>query len=800
MKKTTLTTILAGLTAMGMSAHEASEFTIFINPGHGGHDADDRNVVISPYTQGDPEGYWESNSNLTKGLALRELLQEKGYKVLMSRTTNTTADDLGLSTISQLANEANSDLFFSIHSNATGTSARRNFPLMLFRGYDDEPVKPEDKVVCGILNKYLLQNQATYWTSTNTNVRGDWSFYTSWGTQGLGVLRRLTVTGMLSEGSFHDYIPETYRLMNADFCWLEAWQFRRAIDEYLDVPGVDYGAVAGRLNDNRVPRDGDFKMFGDDLFASILGAKVELINDKGEVVETYTTETKHPNGIFIFKHVAPGHYTLKATVETHYEVSSEIDVVANEVTYKNMTMSKVRSTPPVVESYSPVWNTDDEGVLCNTPIVIQFNWDMDTEATEKAFTITPAVNGTFSWEDLNYRMVFTPSDPYNTDTEYTVSLSTDAKHAGGMSLETPLQFKFKTNDRNFMEILGHFPKQDDAVHFHNASIEFRFDRHPNITPILNQVTCTDSKGNAVSFNKRSMTYSKTSSAYGFFRIPFTNDLTVGETYNLKISGDFADKDGLTIQEPVDLTFTAVDAASQSSGEGTLVDDTTVASDYVYNENSSLNVTSASTASYSNKLFDGAISFKYEFPETEGSEVLWSRENQHNSEAIINNGDVIGIHVNGDLTANKLYLELAGEASTLYQYVCDLDFLGWKYIQVHAVIESASRLTGVKLVQNPSQMSASGSFAIDKITVNNSSDGVNDLEISALTVHPNPASEYLVANADVVIESIELVGTNGVTVAKSAGNVLNVSEVMSGNYIAVISTANSRASRRVVIKH
>jgi hypothetical protein len=98
------------------------------------------------------------------------------------------------------------------------------------------------------------------------------------------------------------------------------------------------------------------------------------------------------------------------------------------------------------------------------------------------------------------------------------------------------------------------------------------------------------------------------------------------------------------------------------------------------------------------------------------------------------------------------------------------------------------------------MSASGSFAIDKITVNNSSDGVNDLEISALTVHPNPASEYLVANADVVIESIELVGTNGVTVAKSAGNVLNVSEVISGNYIAVISTANSRASRRVVIKH
>ncbi|MBQ1723293.1 MAG: hypothetical protein II034_05820, partial [Muribaculaceae bacterium] len=42
---------------------------VYINPGHGGHDSDDRNVVIPPFAQGDTLGFWESNSNLWKGFA-----------------------------------------------------------------------------------------------------------------------------------------------------------------------------------------------------------------------------------------------------------------------------------------------------------------------------------------------------------------------------------------------------------------------------------------------------------------------------------------------------------------------------------------------------------------------------------------------------------------------------------------------------------------------------------------------------------------------------------------------------------
>lgn len=801
MKKKLITAIAAGAMTLGLAAKDGSGLIIYINPGHGGHDSDDRNVVIAPYASGDPEGYWESNSNLDKGLALRDMLQAKGYTVFISRTTNTSADDLGLTTISTLANEANADLFFSIHSNATGTTARRNFPLMLFKGYDDTPAKPKDKELCGVLNKYLLQNQVTYWSSTATNVRGDWSFYPSWGTQGLGVLRHLTVTGMLSEGSFHDYIPETYRLMNKDFCWLEAWHFRKAVDEYLGVDGIADGAVMGRINDTRVPREGNYVILGDDQFATIQGVKVELYDSNGNLVDTYTTETKHLNGVYAFKSVAPGHYTIKASVDTHYPVETEVDVVADQVSYANLKMSKVRNTPPVVESYSPVWNAGDEPVLCNTPVVIQFNWDMDQALTEKAFVIEPPVEGKFTWEDLNYRMVFTPTVPYSTNTEYTVTVTTGATHAGGMAMEQPVSFKFATTDRNYMDVLGEFPKQGEAVHFHDAAIEFRFDKRPNTSMILNQVTCTDSKGNSVAFNKRKMTSSNVNSEYGFFRIPFGGDLTVGETYRLNISGDFGDKDGITIKDPVDITFTAVDAGTEK--EGTVIEDMEDASLYANDEEGSVNLASSSVATNkTSKLFgNGCVAFTYSFSDTEGGESLWERSAP--AETVVNDGCTVGIHVNGDLTANTVYLQFTSETDVQYVEVCNMDFLGWRYLEIPLLTLEGNkdyRMTGVKIVQKESQMSKSGTFMIDDINIAGGGAGVESVELESLTLYPNPATEYLIANADMVIDAISLTSMSGVEIAKTTGNVLNVSEIPSGHYIATVYAAGTRSVRKVVIAH
>ena len=116
------------------NAQNLTGVKILVNPGHGGYDSDDRNVVIAPYTSGDQNGFWESKSNLDKGFYLRTMLQNAGATVLMSRTTNTTSDDLALSKIVAMANEAGVDFMLSIHSNAGSGVA--NYVLQIHYGAD----------------------------------------------------------------------------------------------------------------------------------------------------------------------------------------------------------------------------------------------------------------------------------------------------------------------------------------------------------------------------------------------------------------------------------------------------------------------------------------------------------------------------------------------------------------------------------------------------------------------------------------------------------------------------------------
>ena len=200
MKRFYLFSLLLMALVMGMGVKAAAQDMphIYINPGHGGHDSDDRNVVVPPFASGDTAGFWESNSNLWKGFALQEVLRKKGYTTSISRLANQTSNDLALSTIVALCNQSGADVFYSIHSNATGAGEnyRINFPLGLYRGPDNQPIVPESDRLALELVKVLYQNQSTVWTS-NYATRGDWSFYPQWNNQGLGVLRGNNAISML---------------------------------------------------------------------------------------------------------------------------------------------------------------------------------------------------------------------------------------------------------------------------------------------------------------------------------------------------------------------------------------------------------------------------------------------------------------------------------------------------------------------------------------------------------------------------------------------------------------------------
>ena len=202
--------IILILTTALLFSQDFNGLKFCIDPGHGGHESDDRHMLATDF--------WESEGNLTKAFHVKYILENHGAEVILTRDGNNdppptedygTEDDPTLYQRSEIANNNNVDFFHSIHSN--GWNGTNNSTLMLFRGYDDDPVWDEALEMSDIMAVELYTANRT----THYSVRGDWDFY-DWGTSGLGVLRHLNMPGVLSEGSFHDYIPESWRLLYLD--------------------------------------------------------------------------------------------------------------------------------------------------------------------------------------------------------------------------------------------------------------------------------------------------------------------------------------------------------------------------------------------------------------------------------------------------------------------------------------------------------------------------------------------------------------------------------------------------------
>lgn len=307
---------------------------VFVNPGHGGHDNNDRPCPFLNDAAGATVQYYESESNLEKGKALCEILSHKGYRVITSRVDNTTADDLPLFEIVALAANSGADAFVSLHSNATGVAKRMNFPLALYRGYTGEPKSEGSDQIAKAVLKYAGANQLAPWSATE-RAAGDYSFY-NWGYGvGLGVLRYNKLPAMLIEGTFHDYVPERCRLLNPDYCWHEAWVVSKGLDDYFSRPDKSgKGLVAGVIADSQAKRSYKGQLFGRDSYRPVSGVEVVLSDKHGHRVASYKTDMRD-NGVFIFRNLKPGTYHLDVPSRPLDE-PIEVEVKAGRDTYADI--------------------------------------------------------------------------------------------------------------------------------------------------------------------------------------------------------------------------------------------------------------------------------------------------------------------------------------------------------------------------------------------------------------------------------------------------------------------------------
>ncbi len=807
MKKLLLQSMMMALLAIfAVNVASAQQPHVYINPGHGGYDSDDRNMVIYPFHQGDSAGSWESKSNLRKGLALQEILQKKGYKTSISRVTNTTADDLALSTIVALCNQSGADVFYSIHSNATGTSSVVNFPMVFYRGYTGSPQIANADVLAADLEPYLYSSQTTVWTN-NYQIWGDWSFRPEWGTQGYGVLRGNRAVANLSEGSFHDYIPEAYRLLGLQYCWMEGWNISLGDDKYFNrLDNFGQGVISGNVRDDRIKRLQEnpqpFIIHGEDILMPIHNATVRLLDESGNEVQRTQTDTLR-NGIYTFKYVNPGTYTVEVTEPSHFSQSKTVTVNANAATYQNFYLKRVRDTPPVVVDYSPVWNEGDPAVKCSKPIILSFTWDMDSVTTCDAFKLDPPLEGSFMWEDSYYRLIFTPKDAFDVNTLYTLTLKKTAEHGGGTPMEEDFVMSFYTQKRNHLEELAVFPYEDAPVHFKTPTVELRVDSMLDTYNLFQKMRVLDSEGNELAWNKRSIKYNKKGDDYGFVRIPLTKNIEVGKDYHLILDVDIADTAGIHLPAARDIVFHGVDAGADKPGmtvvEGfestdgfsVMVDPITY---YTVSE-----ITASTDRLFGNKSlqFDYVYDFDVETGRSQGFKfdeapaVNFSR------------GDTLCIHVWGDMSYNILSVILSIPCDG-YSYVWpielgEINFHGWRYLEIPLDLpaDSTFQLYCFSIRHNHPLMGKNGGTIKFDNLLKKASSGVDEARLANMQLTVN--DDYIVVSADTWVQGLELLDINGRNVKAAGGNCLNVADVEPGIYLVRVHINGRTTTQKVAIK-
>lgn len=715
---------LLGNTVPAIQA-QTPDFTglkIMINPGHGGHDSDDRGM---------PNGFWESEGNLTKGLELRDILEARGAEVVMSRTTNFTEDDLPLSQIAAMANQNNVDLMISIHSNAANQSV--NYPMPIFNGKTDDPSVPEAKVFAGILYDHLWTNEATFWTGSGPGAIGDLTLNPSW-SYGYGVLYPLTVPGIISEGSFHDYAPEVGRLLSLDYRRQEAWNMYYAMVDYFEMTEQEsLGHITGIVRDSLLEKENYSIPNSPDKYEVVKLSKVELL-ETGEIYEVGDTSKAqwffldNPDkpvdfnaGFYYFDSLPAGTYTLVFSGEKYYNDTVSVEVIPHKITYYNEWLETDKTIAPQLLASNPI---DGDTINCFDPLSFTFDMNMDSISFAGAFQVSPTVTGTFTWDDKYLNVSFQPDVPYQTNTHYQVTIDTTTQNQWGVGIDTAIQMGFFTNDRNKYNVAFTFPAENQVDV--SPLLQFRviFDAPLKNSSLIDAVAIISQNGDTI--GTKGANISNVQGQGNYYFSP-AQDLAFNTQYTLHLDGSIQDEMGIPLVDDVDLPFTTMSEIGSLTSLCSFEEISPWTMDY--SNSIGIDATSFIYRWVSAQVEgDASLLLRYKFLENSGSKALITTDQAF---TLVPEANKVGIWIWGDLSFNDVYLIFDNAYS---QKITSINFAGWRYVSLN-LTDQMNHITGI-CVEQTENGNSGGDIYLDYLSQPYYISVKKQLK-SAIGVYPNP---------------------------------------------------------------
>jgi N-acetylmuramoyl-L-alanine amidase len=699
-------------------------YKIFINPGHGGYDSNDRHITATDF--------WESEGNLAKGLFLRELLENLNATVYMSRTANTTADDLSLSVIDEMANAANVDFFLSIHSN--GFDGTQNYPLVLFRGYDNQPVFPEAKNMALIIWQKLFE-KSNSWTSSNQYVKGDWTFYPEWGDQaGLGVLRTLMMPGVLSEGSFHDYIPESWRLRNDDYLHHESWAFLRAFIEFYNSTPVDHGIIAGVIRDTLQTPAWYFKPGTRDENLPVNDVRVTLTPGN----RIYQVDDLN-NGFFLFDSLWPGEYKLYFDGPAgYYKDSLLVSVSSNKTTLADFYLQTDTTKTPEILVMIPDFA---DSIPANREFTFTFSMPMNPDSVQKAIEFIPEAALYYQWDDDYRTLRLGPSASLSPKTVYNIIVTSAACSRWNVKITETQHYSFVTLNRTHLGIEKTFPSDGLTGVTLYPQVRIYFDAPVNEISASSEIQLLNNAGQPLTKVNEKFTVSPGKGAYYF---ETGQPLEPGKEYTVSMNAGLTDTDGYVLGEIADFSFVTRSTAYIT---GDILEPFAEISNFWDPE------TSGSTTGTNNELTTFTLSSDVKFSGSGAGQLNYVFTGDAGGICRVfdtqklsvgsNDSSVFGIWVFGDLSCNILeYWFYADGSVNQTVFVDEIDWAGWdfKTVPVSAVPAAGEILFHSMVIRQADDGSADGTVWFDDASLYTPAE-IEEPLIEDITVEflPNPLS-------------------------------------------------------------
>jgi len=116
--------------------------------------------------------------------------------------------------------------------------------------------------------------------------------------------------------------------------------------------------------------------------------------------------------------------------------------------------------PPKVLSTKPA--DKEENVSKSTTVRVQFSKRMHHNSTESAFSTSPVVPGTYTWDLSDMNLTFTPSKSLDGDRWYTVTISGNAQDYIGNKMSAQYKFSFHTFDDVGPTVVSTSPKNAET--------------------------------------------------------------------------------------------------------------------------------------------------------------------------------------------------------------------------------------------------------------------------------------------------------------------------------------------------